>query len=310
MSESDQAFIKVYTLHQAEPMPPAPHTPLAGTPVSMDDVPAEVNHVWDDAHLENTRPLSAFHQPESDSQPERDFQPALEVDEFLWPDVCDRLVEQSDREMDTALRPICQGCPVSHGHVLAIAGCHRNEGRTTALMCIARWLAARQIPAALVDADFHRPGLAEHLGLAVTAGWDDVLKGDVPLSEAVIESNADRLTLLPLRSSVDPAQLPSAAVQASVSLRVLGQHYPIVLVDLGPVLDNRARSTMHRLSIQGAIQDSLLIRDLRRADVTDIHLATDALMQLGFPVRGIIETFSMHLPQPTRPRPSPAVAHV
>ena len=62
-----------------------------------------------------------------------------------------------------------------------------------------------------------------------------MLAGRVPLAEAVIQSLADRIAMLPLAQGGLPAAEKLDAIHASITAGVLRYHYDIVLFDLGVV---------------------------------------------------------------------------
>jgi Mrp family chromosome partitioning ATPase len=108
-------------------------------------------------------------------------------------------------------------------------------GCTTLVTCLARLLAEAGKTVAIVDGNFASPALAPQLGLAVEAGWEDVLSGGLPLAEGVVYSLADRVALLPLVAGGARAAAALDSIHASVTAGVLRYHYDMVLFDLGAV---------------------------------------------------------------------------
>ena len=168
--------------------------------------------------------------------PAEPFQPAWRVDHFTWPKVCRRLIARAAEELDRLADALAAAG--AHGQkVLAMAGCHRGEGATTLLLCVARRLAERGAKLVLVDADLARPRLASRLGVQPQCGWEETTSGvEASLAQAVVEATGNNLALLPAREPpcgekrpvVDPSRLGEC-------LEILRGQYDMVLVDLGPL---------------------------------------------------------------------------
>ncbi len=175
------------------------------------------------------------------------FQPALEVDRYRWPAVCEQLADKRPQILEPVLDSVRNA--VRGGHTLiGFLGAEPQVGCTTMLLSVARCLAESGSRVAVVDADFATAALAapegsaldlaSQLGLVVTVGWEDVLAGRVPLAEGVIGSIAESIAVLPLSRRPNSADellqvIQTHGIQASVSTGVLRAHYDMVLVDLG-----------------------------------------------------------------------------
>jgi hypothetical protein len=116
----------------------------------------------------------------------RGFEPLLQVDGFVWPSGCTRLSTSSGGQIDQLADALTGGLDRGQ-RVLAVSACHRADGCTTLLLCVAQSLARRGLKIALVDADTDNPLLAQRLGLVPEAGWEAVLAGRLPLGEVTIE---------------------------------------------------------------------------------------------------------------------------
>jgi Mrp family chromosome partitioning ATPase len=226
------------------------------------------------------------------SPPQRDFKPAWQVDHFTWPRLCRRLMaraaDELDRLADAMLAISRQG-----QKVLAIGGCCRGEGATTLLLCAARRLAERGVKSVLVDADLGRPRLAKRLGVQPQFGWDETLSDGGPsLDEAIVEATANNVALLPAREPAsecggplgDPSRLPDC-------LKVLKEHYDLVMVDLGPlenaVLADGARSEMLAEGIDAVI----LVHGPQITSESQRIAVERKLAAAGIAVAGIVENF-------------------
>jgi Mrp family chromosome partitioning ATPase len=171
----------------------------------------------------------------SDPVGDQTFQPMLQVDRFTWPTVCCRLGEAAANELDRLADRLVEAMTRGE-NVVAIGGCRRGEGATTALLCAGRRLAERGVHLVMADADLVDPQVASRLGLEPEAGWEDVLVGRLPLEEVVVESADDRLAVLPLRQTcTDIGGATGEAARLVESLQTLADHYDLVLLDPGPL---------------------------------------------------------------------------
>ncbi len=215
-------------------------------------------------------PLSAYVEAEPTRQ-ER-FQPALEVDQFRWPSVCDQLADQHPTVLDPVVEAVREA--VGQGRTLiGFLGAQPRAGCTTMLLSVARCLAASGNRVAVVDADFATAALAtreesgldlaSQLGLVATVGWEDVLAGRVPLAEGVIQSATEPMAVLPILRRPNSADeslqvIQTHGIQASVTAGVLREHYDVVLVDLGCATQPVQVSTV-RAIVQHCRLDATLI---------------------------------------------------
>ena len=135
------------------------------------------------------------------------LKPTFQVDRFAWPKPCDTLLEVADATLGQLAEALMAE---SRGGRKAwyLTSTRRAEGRTTLAICVARYLAQRGVPVALVDADFQNPQLARRLGVLPQVGWESVLDGSAPLGDAMIHATGAGVTLLPLLSTcIDPAHV-------------------------------------------------------------------------------------------------------
>jgi Mrp family chromosome partitioning ATPase len=132
------------------------------------------------------------------------------------------------------------------------------------VLALGRLLATRGLRVVLVDADFRHPHLARQLGLSVEQGLESVLAGEVPLADALVESLDDRLTLLPLKGLVADPRLLVGNRALVESLDALRAAFDLVIVDAGPVADDAAAVDLAASLGPAAIDDALVVRDVRR----------------------------------------------
>lgn len=208
------------------------------------------------------RPLSTFTQ--APRPVEAKFQPALEVPRFQWPQVSDRLIGEHRSLWKNAVAALLAAD--DHGRsLIGVAATGAGLGTTTIAAALARLLVDAGKTVAVVDANFAAAGLAFHLGLKVEIGWEDVLAGNVPLAEAVVQSCADRIAALPLIAGGATAAEKLDSVHASVTAGVLRYHYDIVLFDLGDVSHSVQGSIARRATRQCRLDGAIVVVDALRA---------------------------------------------
>jgi Mrp family chromosome partitioning ATPase len=215
------------------------------------------------------------------------FKSGWQVDQFTWPRLCRRLIARAagelDRLADALLAAGAQG-----QKVLAVAGCRRGEGATTLLLCAARRLAERGIKPVLVDADLAAPRLAARLGVQPQFGWDETEGQGRSLDQAIVEATANNLALLPIREPGAEGRPPADLAQLPACLRILREHYDMVLVDLGPLEDAAERVTGPAARLADAI---VLVRNHRITSAEHLAACQDELAAAGTAVAGIVENF-------------------
>jgi len=230
-----------------------------------------------------SRPLSSFVINPSPSA----LRPALEVDCFAWPPICGTLDEHFGGAIDGFAAELARAS--SEGRqVLAFSSQTRGTGRTTLIAWVARHLASQGYTVALVDADFEKPDLATHLGLAVQAGLESVLLGDRVVEEVLVRSIEDNLTLLACCES-QAAENPIARMQLVGVLNELRSAYQIVLVDAGPAGSPATVATL-------GIDNFFWLFDGSAVDAAGAEREARSALDRSGLVAGLVENFA---PAPT-----------
>ena len=173
-----------------------------------------------------------------------------------------------------------------HIKVLLFTSCHRAEGRTTLVLALARALARRPGRTLLVDADLTGPMLARQLGLRPYLGLEDVIEQNVAVSEALIESPDDHLTLLPLRAAVAHPREFLAKPAWSCLLARLRRDFDLVLVDGSPLFTGLSAAVMHR-----SVDAAILVQHRGITGERALRRAQEVLEAGGIPLLGLAETF-------------------
>jgi exopolysaccharide/PEP-CTERM locus tyrosine autokinase len=128
---------------------------------------------------------------------------------------------------------------LNHANLIMVTSALAGEGKSFTSLNLAMSIAAEfDHTVMLVDADVARPSLLRMLGLPPGPGLLDVLEGRLDLSDVLLRSNIDKLTLLP---SGTP-QPRATELLASESMRQLlddmARRYPdrIIIFDSPPLL--------------------------------------------------------------------------
>jgi Mrp family chromosome partitioning ATPase len=323
MSTLDRAFIRAYQKQRVIPAPhvafpaakaaeaidSAPVESLAVEPLAIDTLPVkplpgepsplepETAQLPAAPSAEAAAPRATIEPPEleqpvfepaaAETAPETALvRAALEVEQFDWPETVETLRQSSIDYFNAWSEQFSAQRSVT----IVAASEARGAGRTTVLLAAARHLSLVRPEAriALVDADFRNPELAVRLGVALEIGWEDVFAGEDPLAEALVESNADRVTLLPLAAAVDDERLVAGADRVRESLSRLQQSFDFVCIDAGP-LDSAADLAAFGQELK--IDAALIVRDMRRGGDEDNSTIGRRLAQLGVRHWDLVENF-------------------
>lgn len=219
------------------------------------------------------------------SQP---FVPAWEVDRFLWPALCDKLLQDERCYFAQAGSKIASA--VRDGlKALAITGSRRGEGRTTLALCLARSAARSGLKVALVDADFSRPQIAASLGLEIAGSWHEAALGKIPLAEAAIKSVEENLTVFPLDVSTAVIPLSLAQPQLTRTLREAGGTFDLLVVDMGPL--SAGSEPLFPSEEVPPADAAIVVRDLRYCTPAESQAIGERLQESGIEAVGIAENF-------------------
>ncbi len=269
---------------------PAPHSEALTEESSEESPELTVYDASEEETPEKTAP-QADHARESEPsgqpfQPTLPFQPMLQVDDFQWPKAYQKLCRQAHGELDRLAEGLLD---VTAGgqKILALGSCQNEEGTTTLVLCAGRLLAERGWRVVLVDANFARPKLAQHLGLAPSSGWEEVLGERLPLEEVIIESVARPLAVLPLLESWAEATVPPEYEdRMAADLRTLAAHYDLVLLDVGSVVDPQGGGRLPIRAIAEPIEAMIMVHRVDRTPDDRLarvqrRMAAGGIMQAG-----------------------------
>ncbi|HEX4150240.1 MAG TPA: hypothetical protein VHY20_14685, partial [Pirellulales bacterium] len=122
-------------------------------------------------------------------------------------------------------------------------------------------------------------------------GGEEVFAGDLPLGDAMVQSVAEPLAVLPLvRPLIDPDRVVGNR-RVSAALQTLRRSHDLVLVD-APPLDSDAQAIDLAAILAGSIvQDAVVVRDPQRMAASEIRLISRRLAAAGVSRWHIIENF-------------------
>lgn len=186
--------------------------------------------------------------------------------------LADRLVDIRDRQKH---------------RILLFTSCHRAEGRTTLVLTLARALARRPGRTLVVDADLTGPMLSSLLGLRPSAGLDDVVQDDVPLTEALIDAPDDHLTLLPLRGPVPRPRDFLASPGWACTMAKLRREFDLILLDGSPMFTGLSAAVLHR-----SVDAAVLVYHHELTGERSLQRAQEVLEAGGVPLLGLAQTFT------------------
>lgn len=160
-------------------------------------------------------------------------------------------------------------------HTLAISSPGPGEGKSLTAVNLGLSI-AREIDRTvlLVDLDLRRPGLHEFFGIEVEHGIAEYLKGEVALSEVLINPEIERFVLLPGKGRVrDSSELLASPQMRSLAEELAGR-YPdrVVIFDLPPVL-----AVDDALAFSPLVDAFLLVVEEGKTQAGEIVAAHDVL---------------------------------
>lgn len=205
---------------------------------------------------------------------------------FQWPALVLTLEREYGERFTRLAAALVEARETQSLKVLLFTSCHRAEGRTTLILTLARALARAPGRTLLVDADLTGPMLARLLGLRPVVGLDDVVDRGHALSDALIESPDDRLSILPLRAPVSNPRAFLSSPLWSCTMARLRRDFDLVLVDGSPMFAGLSAAVMHR-----SVDAAILVHNGTLTGQRSLLRAREVLAAGGVPLLGLAETF-------------------
>jgi len=224
---------------------------------------------------------------------------ATSVAAFHWPQVCRELTSRWSDQFRGAVEALLVEADAGRS-LVGVMGLHAGQGCTTALLCLAQQLAARNRRVIVLDANFAAPRLATSLGVELRVGssdgrppggraWQDILERGVPIAEAVVHSKADRIDLLPLDDRPTNGPRLAAGLQPAITAGVLLDSYDLVLVDLGAVLEPLSQAGILELVRNMRMDAAVAVTGPQPFDPRELDLVGQLLSQRGCTLLGAIQ---------------------
>lgn len=129
--------------------------------------------------------------------------------------------------------------PLKHGNLIMVTSALPGEGKSFTSLNLAMSVAAElDHTVMLVDADVARPSMLRMLGLPLGPGLLDVLEGKAEMSDVLLRTNVDKLTLLPSGNPHPRATELLASDAMRDLLDDMATRYPdrIIIFDSPPLL--------------------------------------------------------------------------
>lgn len=144
-------------------------------------------------------------------------------------------------ELEATCRPIFvqmqSELPLGSSLVIGVTSPNRGDGRTTISLGLAAagaYQISTQGRILLVDGDVEHPSLYERCGLENTPGLYEVMTGQVPMTQAIVEVMPN-VWLLPAGSKPINATRHLKKLEEFNLFEKLGKHFDAVIIDLPPV---------------------------------------------------------------------------
>lgn len=189
------------------------------------------------------RPPVSPQRPQSSSKVVQLDLDALTEAGFVTPKAQRSLTAEQFRVIKRPLLTNAMGkgaAPVTHGNRIMVTSAMAGEGKTFTAINLAMSMAMElDHTVLLVDADVSRPSIMKTLGLPSGPGLLDLLlANETEMSDALLRTNIDKLTLLPSGTPHQRATELLASDAMSALVEEMGRRYPerIIIFDSPPLL--------------------------------------------------------------------------
>ncbi len=235
--------------------------------------------------------------PATDSAPRsagpgsRPFCPHWHVAAFRWPKVCLALEAKAPAALARVREAILSAAQEGK-KVIGFASLQAGQGATTLVLCAAGQLAAQGCRVLLVEVNFRHPDLADQLNVAPQVGWEHLGEGCRSVQEVLIESQADKVTLLPWcdASGTLADQQPARLAALAESLKELRPWYDVILLDLGSLEEGQDKPTGDQTAPVCLVEAVVLVRNVRTGGgQADIGVLRQRLEAVGASVIGVVD---------------------
>jgi len=206
--------------------------------------------------------------------------PAWQVPAFPLPEIAEALFMNSETDVCQQLARRLADAHRSGLETIAITSVQPGEGRSTVALGLALSVALSGLRVALVDADPDGGTLAGDLSLELDHGWIDAIRGDVPLEEIAVASEADQITLIPLLERA--GEVPPRPMEIRQLISRLRRQFDLILIDCPPSATEAVR----------LCHTALIVRDMQRTDTEAVESFALTLRRSGLQGIGVVENFT------------------
>ena len=170
--------------------------------------------------------------------------------------------------------------------ILQFTSSQASEGKSTTAMIVAQHYAQLGQKVLLIDGDLRRPGIAKLFeAKRPEKGFAEVLKGEIPLSEALLTGTPDGLDVLPSgKASDNPVEAMSSRALAEL-LAAERDNYDKIIIDSSPVMGIADAPLLSR-----HVDATIFVIEANRIDVGQAKAAIRRLRNVGADVPGVIMT--------------------
>jgi capsular exopolysaccharide synthesis family protein len=204
-----------------------------------------------------------------------------ETPEVISLDDPSSVASEAYRALRTAVQVIALDRPL---RTLQVTSPSAGEGKTTTLANLAVALARAGQRVVMVCCDLRRPRIHHFFGLENTVGFTSVLRGEVPLAEAVQWVPGEKRLVLLASGPVpaNPSELLSGRRTAEV-LTALQAQADIVLIDSPPVLP-----VTDGVVLAGRVDATLLVASAKSTTRKQLQRSAELLGQADAPLVGMV----------------------
>ena len=171
----------------------------------------------------------------------------------------------------------------SHPRTLFVSSSEPSEGKSMIALSLARMQAKADRKVILVDTDFRRSRVAEELSLRAEHGLSDVLRGKVPIADAIIRDEASGADILTTGAYDEDLSLLKYSDQISALLDRLKQNYDLVVIDSAPILSVSDSKVVAKMA-----DHSILIVRWGKTRREVVNYVVEQMETVGARVSGIV----------------------
>jgi len=201
--------------------------------------------------------------------------------------IADHLVAHPGSVFDESFRSIRTSLKIGHDdqmvRSLAVTSALPDEGKTTDAICLARSAALAGLRVLLVDCDLRRRATSRTLANRLEWGLAEVLKGEVPLEQAIVRDGASGAHFLPQKPSEEPHYDLLASRTMGKLIDQLEEIYDLVIIDTAPVLP-----VAEARAVAAMTDGVLLVVKWRKTPAQAARMAVDQLRREGAKLMGAV----------------------